>query len=144
MTTSRIDPRFVDVKPVRGTMSVQESERITIFPCQNSRSQPPQRRENEIFEKMAGINQNPGAHRSHQGVVDHIDFFWIRIGPGQRGIKNPDREKNVGVFEPPQIVCNWKLSLPDNQFSGNRFLRFSAQALRGDRIRFPREIEQEF
>jgi len=28
LTTSRIDPRFVDVKPVRGTMSVQESERI--------------------------------------------------------------------------------------------------------------------
>jgi len=28
LTSSRIDPRFVDVKPVRGTMSVQESERI--------------------------------------------------------------------------------------------------------------------
>ena len=27
-TSSRIDPRFVDVKPVRGAMSVQDSERI--------------------------------------------------------------------------------------------------------------------
>jgi len=27
-TFSRIDPRFVDVKPVRGTLSVQESEHI--------------------------------------------------------------------------------------------------------------------
>jgi len=28
LTSSRTDPRFVDVKPMRGTMSVQESERI--------------------------------------------------------------------------------------------------------------------
>jgi len=28
LTSSRIDPRFVDVKPVRGTMTVEESERI--------------------------------------------------------------------------------------------------------------------
>jgi len=28
LTSSRIDPRFVDVKAVRGTMSVRESERI--------------------------------------------------------------------------------------------------------------------
>ena len=29
-TSTRIDPRFVDVKPMRGTMSVKESERIML------------------------------------------------------------------------------------------------------------------
>jgi hypothetical protein len=28
LTSSRTDPRFVDVKPMRGTVSVRESERI--------------------------------------------------------------------------------------------------------------------
>ena len=76
---------------------------------ENVGSDAAERHEYQIFEQMAGIDQNSGRNRSHQCVVDAVDLLGVRVGAGEGCVEEAYREHEEGILEPVQIVRNRRL-----------------------------------
>ena len=77
---------------------------VFAFEIKDVACEPAQCDEDHVFKKVSGIDQNSRTDRCHQGVVDAVDFFRVRVCPCQGSVEDADSEKNIGILEPLQVI----------------------------------------
>ena len=78
-------------------------------PAVDLRIPAPQRREHQVLQQVAGVDQNPRCHRSDQGVIDAVHLLRIGVPARRRCVENAHGEQEIGVFEPLQVLRHRRL-----------------------------------